>query len=245
MSEDRGRRRTLGSLGAGALGSGRRARPQKVGDPNVLSDAATPNRLSTEAVRPKSVPIGTREAVPGWTPPAGTAPQRSRRIPSLSTVLFVGFVIFTAIRFLGQAAGESPPAAPVATSPGEGPVSTASPGAESSQGPAEPGLIMFGTGSDGDCGVTSAAVLFDVGADVWWSAQLSALQPPEAGAMVVVLRDTEEVSREKVPPDTSVGEWDVLCSTEPVAEQGGGDYRVEVWDLNSVVLLAVGEYRLS
>jgi hypothetical protein len=243
MSEDRGRRRTLGALGAGLPGPARRA-PQKVGDPNVLSDAATPNRLSSEAGRPRSVPIGTLEA-PTWTPPTVATPRRSRRIPSLSTVLFVGFVVFTAIRFLGQAVGESAPEAPVATTPGDGSGSKASAGPESSSAPAEPGAISFGTGSDGDCGVTGDAVEFDVGADIWWSAQLSTVQPPEAGAVVLVHRDGEEVSRETVSPDTSAGEWDVLCSTEPVAERGGGDYQVEVWDADEVVLLAVGEYSLS
>jgi hypothetical protein len=249
MSEDRGRRRRLGSLGAGALGSGGRARPQKIGDPNVLSDAATPNRLSTEAGRPKGLPVGTRET-PTWTPattaaPTVRAPQRSRRVPSLSTVLFVGFVVFTAIRFLGQTVGESAPVAPVATSPGDAPGAIRSSDPEPSLAPAEPGAISFGTGSDGDCGVTDDAIAFNVGTDVWWSAQLSAGQPPEAGAVVIVHRDDAEISRETVPPDTSVGEWDVLCSSEPVAEQGRGDYRVEVWDENTIELLAVGEYRLS
>lgn len=237
MSESRRPRGILNTLGTGKLGARGQARPARVGDPNVLSDAAIPNRLSTEAVRPTSTGGRTSDTAPGPLPaiprPApgalpGSTQGRRLRIPSLSTLIFLGFVAITAFRIFGEfAEGFSP-----GSSPG-GPSATA------------PGMIAFGTASDGDCGVTGEAVAFAEGTEVWWSAKLSAMQPAEAAAVVVIRRDDRQIERQDVPADEALGDWDVLCSTEPIAQHIGGTYRVEVWDAQVKLLLAVGEYRLS
>lgn len=246
MTDGRGRRNRL------VLGQGR-ALAQRVGEPNVLSNAARPNLLSSEVRSVTGALPGSR----GWTgqtaPPvqrrsnamattpiavptqrAGQARRRTGLL-SLQTVIFFGFVIFTAFRFLGQMGGGS--AEPAFTTPANGPGDT--PAAVT------PGSITFGTASDGKCGVTGAATLFAEGTDVWWSAQLSTLQKPDATAVVVVLRNLREISREKVPADPTLGTWDVLCSSSPVEQHIGGSYVVEVWNGDESDLLASGEYSLT
>jgi hypothetical protein len=229
MSDDRPRRGTRGSRRSAA-----RSQQGSVGQPNRLSDAATPNRLSGESTPATGALAGTRQGA--LAAPGGTvlASQRRRQIPSLSTLLFLGFVALTAIRLVGAAMEDAMPATPAPT--------TVNPGRSESP---EPGAITFGTGSDGDCGVVEAAVRFDAGTDVWWSAELATEQPPSADAVVIVLRNGVQVDREYVAPDDSVGVWSILCSTVPVAQKIGGTYRVEVWDGDMTVLHAAGEYELA
>ena len=242
--DENGRRRGIpGPLYAVEPGPGRKTRRAKPGDPNVLSDAATPNRLSSEVARPTGILGGTREPVPGSLRPVGTAARPLRRAPSLTTLLFFGFLAFTALRFAGQLFNQSTPAppAPLATTAPE----AATPGPATTDTPVPAGTVAFGTASDGSCGVTGVGVVFNAGTAVWWSAELTSLRSGDSGAIVIVRRDGNEISSEKMPPAEPAETWDLLCSTEPVAETGIGTYAVEVWDLGMNTLLATGEYRVS
>ena len=110
----------------------RRSAPvaRRVGEPNVLSDQATPNRLSTlgtpgSSKLPAMAPTGpaARPATARPTiatgrparPAEDDAGPRQRRLPSLSTLLFIGFLVFTAARFLSNigAGNDDPTTAPV------------------------------------------------------------------------------------------------------------------------------------
>jgi hypothetical protein len=219
----------------------------RVGEPNVLSDAATPNVLSTQAGRPKPLPVNRsgqqvvlRPAVPtaagseGWLTTGQAAAPSRVRLPSFGTLIFLGFLAITAFRLVGEFASgiTTPTAGPVATSP-------AGPG-----GGAPPGPITFGTGLGSDCDVTGLADEFGPADEVWWSAQLATMQPPEASAIVIVRRNGVEVDHQLVPPDASVGEWSVLCAGEPIDLHDPGTYRVEVWTKDESVLHAAGEYRV-
>ena len=236
MSEDRPQPGIPGRPGSGAPGSRERGRRGSAGEPNVISGVATPNRLSTESAAPTGALSGTRQVTPGDTRPVGATPARRRiPIPSLPTLIFLGFVAITAFRIFGEVADQLLPTAPGTTSPAAGPASV----------PTAPGAILFGTGSDEDCGVTGEGVRFQPGTDVYWSAMLSEEQAADAGAVVIVRRDDQEVEREEVPPDESFGVWDQLCSGAPVAHDGSGSYRVEVWDEDVAVMLAAGTYTLS
>lgn len=236
MSEDRLQRGTPGRPGRGALGGRGQVGRGSAGELNVISGAATPNRLSTESAAPTGALSGTRQVTPGGSLPVGATPARRRiSIPSLPTLIFLGFVAITAFRIFGEVVDQFLPTAPGTTSSATGPASV----------PTAPGAILFGTGSDEDCGVTGEGVRFQVGTDVYWSAMLSAEQAADAGAVVIVRRDDQEVEREEVPPDESFGVWDQLCSGAPVADDGSGSYRVEVWDEDLAVMLAAGTYLLS
>lgn len=220
MSEDRRRGRILG-------------RPAgRVGEPNVLSDAATPNQLSGIVTRPPNVQIGAREGSETWLATGAAAPARSGvRLPSFGTVIFLGFLAITGFRLLGEFVQGLEQQTPGPTTPA---------------GPAqEPGTILFGTKTDGDCGVLETGTAFTAGAEVWWSAELATVQAPDAAVVVIVRRDGTEVDREDVPPDESFGRWSVLCSGAPVIETVAGTYRVEVWDEAVTTLHAAGEYRLA
>lgn len=246
MSEGRRRRGIPGTLGPGALGIDTQPRRGRVGEPNVLSDAAIPNQLSTEVVRPTSVRTsvlsGTREAIPAGMPSGTVTAKRRTGIPSLTTLLFLGFVALTAFRLFGQFVDSFPPADPLPTN--AAPAAT-TPGPGGTAAPVAPGAITFGTASDGECGVTGEGVLFTEGTDVWWSAHMSALQGADAGAVVIVHRNDREIERQVVPAEPDLGDWDVLCSSNPVEQHIGGSYRLEVWDDDIAVLLAAGEYTLS
>lgn len=240
MNQDRRRRGMRGGAGPAA------PRSRAVGEPNVLSDAATPNVLSTQTGRPQ--PLAVRPAQPGavatrgqapqanetWLATGQTAPASRIRLPSVGTLIFLGFLAITAVRFLSEFAGGI-------TEPTGEPVVTTAPAPGSS---VEPGQVTFGTGQGTDCGVTGAAAEFGPNVDVWWSAQLATVQPPDASAVVIVRRGGEEVHREFVPPDTSFGKWSVLCAGEPLTLHEAGTYRLEVWSEDETVLHAAGEYRI-
>jgi len=161
----------------------------------------------------------------------GTAAPKARRLPSFGTVIFLGFLAVTALRVFGQFVGglASPTPTPAIVVPGQAVV---------------PGTIIFGTGSDGDCGVAGTDKQFAAGTEVWWSATLSSQQEPDAEVVVIVYRDDVQVNREDVPADPSFGNWSELCSGDPVDATEVGTYRVEVWDDSVKLLHAVGEFRL-
>lgn len=70
--------------------------------PNVLSNAAVPNQLSTQTRRPAQVLAG--RSATATRMPASAADQASqfersgRPLPSVSTLIFLGFVGFTIFR---------------------------------------------------------------------------------------------------------------------------------------------------
>jgi hypothetical protein len=234
------RRATAGSRGSRTPG------PRRIGEPNVLSDAATPNVLSTQTGRPRPLAVRASragsaarvgpmpQANQGWPATSQPAAQGRVRLPSFGTLLFLGFLAITAVRVLGQVASgiTGPTSEPVATSP-------AGTGSEVAPGP-----VTFGTGQGTDCDVTGAAAEFGRNVDVWWSAELSTRQPADAAAVVIVRRGGEEVQRDFVPSDSSFGEWSVLCAGEPITLHEPGGYRLEVWNEAETVLHAAGEYRV-
>lgn len=210
----------------------RTVRTQRVGEPNVLSDAATPNTLSSMGGRPASVQVGTREGSAGWLSTGTTVNKSRTRFPSIGTLIFLGFLAITGFRLVGEFVRGLPAETPVATSP-------AAPGQTT-----EPGSIVFGSSSDGNCGVSGMQDEFAPGAEVWWTATLSTQQQPDAEVVVIVRLDGAEVDREAVPPDPSFGVWSVLCSGKPITESSPGLYRVEIWDPAITTLQAVGGYKV-
>jgi hypothetical protein len=221
MSEDGrgsgiGRVRRLGAL----------PRIRRVGEPNVLSDAATPNQLSTQISAPPAVRGGRREGPANALVTGEVAARPRSRFPAATTLIFLGFVALTAFRLVNEFAdglGTETPAASQAVAPGP---------------------VTFGTAVGDDCSVTSATGQFSAGSEVWWSAELATEQDRNADAMVVVRRDGLEIDREYVPADPSVGRWNLLCASAPVSERSPGTYRVEVWDGDMAILHAAGEYRV-
>jgi hypothetical protein len=209
------------------------ARPTRlVGEPNVLSDAAVPNTLATPISRPTRVQPATRAAGESRLPTDAGAQTARVRLPSFGTVIFLGFLAVTAFRLFGQfidGLGEAT-APPAIVAPGQAAV---------------PGSIVFGTESDGDCGVLGRGYEFASGSEVWWSARLSSGQAPDAVVVVITYRAGAEVAREEVPADPSFGVWSVLCSVKPVDASAAGTYRIEVRDVSGTVVHAVGEFQLA
>jgi hypothetical protein len=219
--------------------------PRRVGEPNVLSDQAIPNRLSTSTksasapstpvpvpVRPAAARPTTATGRPAEAPADDEAPRR-RRVPSLSTLIFVGFLVFTAARFLNNM-GEG------GADPTTAPRPTAAPGATAPPGPA--GVVSFGTSLGDDCELDGVAGAFSRAADVWWRADLETVQSPDADALVVTFHDDAQIGREFVAADPEFGEWSVLCAGKPTMGASVGRYRVEVWDGPRTVLLATGVF---
>jgi hypothetical protein len=203
---------------------------RRVGEPNVLSDAAVPNTLSTSPAPPARAQPATRSGSESWLATGTAAPAAGRRLPSFGTLIFLVFLAITGFRLFGEfIRGLEATPTPAIVAPGQAVV---------------PGSIVFGTQSDGDCGVEDRGYEFAPGTEVWWSARLSSEQAPDAEVVVVVGRDGAEVGREDVPADTSVGTWSVLCSGKPVDAVDPGTYRVELRDASGTVVHAVGEFRL-
>lgn len=208
----------------------RRTSPGRVGEPNVLSNAATPNTLSAMATGPANVTPSPRTAAPGragWLSTGTTAPRQRVGLPSFGTLIFLAFLAFTGLRL----AGEFVRGLDEETSaPNQAVV---------------PGSVVFGIAPDGDCGVLEASQQFAAGVEVWWTALLASEQQPGAEAVVIVRRDGIEIYREAVPGDPAGGTWSVLCSGSPVKETQPGRYEVEVWDTTISTRHAIGEYRLA
>jgi hypothetical protein len=158
--------------------------------------------------------------------PSDTAGRQRRRLPSFGTLLFIAFVVYWAIRALGNA-GIGLPFPTTAPAPGGG---------------GTVGTVTFGLALDDECGLTQPAGAFAIDADVWWRAELGSEQPPDAEAVVRTYRDGGQIERQEVPAEPEFGAWDVLCAGEPVAGNQPGTYRVEVWNGDESALLAAGSY---
>lgn len=204
--------------------------PRRVGEPNVLSDAAVPNTLSTATPSPARVLQATHSGSEGTLATGTAAPTARVRLPSFGTVIFLVFLGITGFRLVGEfIRGLEATPTPATLAPGQA---------------VAPGSIVFGTDSDGDCGVRDRRYDFAPGTGVWWSARLSSEQAPDADVIVTVSRNGVEVSREDVPAEPSAGRWLILCGGSPVDATDPGIYRVEVRDASGTVVHAVGEFRL-
>lgn len=223
------------------LGTGPANPAGRVGEPNVLTGAAVPNRLSSEVARPVNVSTlaqaptvrraGTVAPRPGAVPTDLQEAPRGRRAPALQTIIVIGFIVVTAIRLASQFLGGASPGDPVATTPPNPNVTVVA-----------PGPITFGTAMDDDCGVTGTANQFGENTEVWWAADLPTEQSSKSVVVVLVLLDHEEVARDVWPPE-GTNSWTVMCDG-PLVKREVGNYRVEVWDEDLKVLQAAGEYEV-
>jgi hypothetical protein len=166
----------------------------------------------------------------GWLATGETAARPRVALPSFGTLIILVFLAFTGFRLLGELVRGIDLTPTVTNPPNQAIV---------------PGSIIFGTASDGNCGVVEAAHDFVAGAEVWWSARLASQQRADAEVVVIVRRDGIEVDREVVPADPPFGAWSVLCAGAPVKENSAGLYLVEVWDSTVTTRHAIGEYRLT
>jgi len=217
------------------------------GQPNTLSDEAAPNRLSIQADGPGPLGVSQplRPAAPqpvanrSWdttgTAPVTRAPTRLR-IPSLGSIIFIAFAIFTAFRLISSFVSSNEQPGP--TTPGIAISTPASVG----EIPSVRGTIAFGTGEDGGCGVIGQAESFGVGTGVWWTAFLSSEQAGTGRVQLLVKRDGRQVDQSIGPGDDSTEPWDVLCASEPITQPDLGTYRVEVRSYDGLTLLASGTF---
>ena len=218
--------------------------PRRVGQPNVLSNQAIPNRLSTQGVPARSSSTSNHASPPrpvqvgqpaigrpagasrAPTPAPGEAGRpRSVRLPSLGTLLTIGFILFWATRVIGNIGNDE-----------ESPTTTAGAG-----GPVA-GVISFGTGLGDGCDLTGVASRFAASTDVWWCAELRTSQPEDVTVVVRAYRDEGQIERYEIPPEQGTGRWEILCPGEAITARQTGSYRVEVWDEPEQVLLAVGTF---
>ncbi|HET7182591.1 MAG TPA: hypothetical protein VFI15_10200 [Candidatus Limnocylindrales bacterium] len=237
-----------------------------VGAPNVLSNQATPNQLSTmgspsRGTAPGSTPAAPRSHVvspttrtlPSRPMPvqAGTAVgrtsqpsddrfERPRRRPTLGTLIFIGFVIFWAARAFGNIdlGGTTGPTSPPRPTAAVQRTAVPAPTIDSS-----PGKVVFGESVTNDgCDLEHVADRFTLGIDVWWQAEMIRVVPADATVVYVATRDGQEVDRDTVPPDPDFGSWKVLCGGSPVPGYQPGTYRVEIWNEAETELLSSGVY---
>jgi hypothetical protein len=229
------------------------APPRRVGEPNVLSDQAIPNRLSTMGKpggiaspaaapnRPTTQPVLAPSQPISRSQPDPRIEQapRPRRRFSPGALITVAFVIFAVARFLnnldlGGAAGTGPPLATTEPRPSL----LARPTIDSS-----PGLVVFGESVTANgCDLEHVAVRFRAGIDIWWQAEMSHLVDADATVVYVATRDGLEVDREVLPPDPEVGEWTVLCGGRPVPGYVPGEYRIEIRNEAETEVLSSGTF---
>jgi len=227
----------------------------------VLSNQAIPNRLSTmpDTVQPSRA-RGARQAAGGARQAAGAsppglpeprtavppkqAPGRERsspvpsgrrvRLPSLGTIVFIGFLALTVARFMGQSlpfGGPTP--RPTGAPGGAGPTASQ---------PFAPGAVWFGTSLSGDCDLSEQASIFTGPVPVWWRAELSVVLGADDGVLVLTFRDDTEIDREQFPPDPAFSAWDILCGSHPITDDNAGAFKVEVWRADRSMRLATGMF---
>jgi hypothetical protein len=207
--------------------------------PVALSNAAVPNQLSAAPARSVATPTERLAAPPLVRRPVQPLnqqfePQR-RRFPSLGAVIILGFLLVTAVRFLGALGGQAPSSQ-----------SEPSFGAPVVAGTSlEGGRVAFGIASDGRCGVVANAIAFPAGSDVWWTARLSRNLSSSQEVVVTILSYDGTVAQRSSGAPLAVAGSQVMCGIKPVAETLRGTYVLEIWDATQSTVLASGAYRLD
>lgn len=171
--------------------------------------------------------------------PDEAGPARVRRLPSLSTLLFIAFLIYAVVRAVGNAGfGTSDPTTAPRPTPGAGATLGAMPTVDS-----RPGKVVFGESITQDgCKLSKSNTRFTIGIDIWWQAEMTRTIEADETVIYVAMRDGVEFERETIAPDPDVGEWQVLCAGRPVDGSRPGRYRVEIRDASGVEILSSGEY---
>ena len=209
----------------------------------MLSNQATPNRLSTMggAARVAKPTVGPTAARPRTTVARDDdeAPSRRLTLPSLRSLLVIGFLVLSAARFFdGAGSGDVGPTTPPRASAGPQATLGARPTVESS-----PGKVVFGESiTDSGCDLTRSGTLFLTGIDIWWQAETTRIVRADETVVYVATRDGVEFEHETIPPDPDIGAWSILCAGQPVAGSWPGLYRVEIRGEAKGELLSSGEY---
>ena len=197
-------------------------------------------RALSRRASPCDPSLRSRSRIRSWdasgTTPAAR-PQTRLRIPSLGSIIFIGFAIFTALRLIGGLASSDEQ--PTVTQPAGVLATPAANGAT----PSKPGTVSFGTAEDANCGVTDRAEAFPAGVAVWWTAYLSSEQRGTDRVQVLVKHDGRQVGQSIGPGEDSTEPWDVLCAGNSITQPEPGVYRVEVRTYDGLKLLAAGEFR--
>lgn len=226
--------------------------------PNVLTDEAQPNVLSTQAtgrapgttswagtsdravapnqVLPARRPVGA-QSVRAQAIADSRFEPRARRGPSLTSVIVIGFLLVTAFRVIGALAGPFFSGQPAQSVP---PITIG--GAL-----LEAGSIAFGISSDNQCGLDHVQSTFHPGADVSWSAHLArSLTSGEVSVEVIVIRNGVEIERSTVlRRDLGARGTDVVCSIRARSDNVIGSYVIQLRDASGSRVLASGKYSLS
>jgi hypothetical protein len=220
--------------------------------PNVLSNEARPNVLSTQSDRRPQGIIGAtaapnrraaanRAALPNQPSRAPTTADarfepRTRRAPSFTTIIVIGFLVVTAFRVLGGLASrffsdqQAPTTAPFVVAGTQ----------------LDGGAIAFGTATDGHCAMARVDSAFPSGTSVWWIANLErSLGDAEEAVVVIVVRNGVDIERAAVSRrDLGANGSHVLCSDKPRADTAAGQYVIQVWDRAQHEVLASGGYAI-
>jgi len=219
----------------------------------VLSNQAIPNQLSTMpgSARPTvepaehGTPVHRRVAAQSGQAPPQQAPRdeaaapgpvrRGIRLPSLGTIIFVGFIALTLSRFVGQALPDIGPT----PRPTSAPQGVATPPASE---PVAPGTVWFGQSVTDDCRLAGRASIFTGPVRVWWRAQLSTVLGASDGVLVLTFRDGEQIDRDAMAPDPGASASDIVCADHFVPDSRAGTFKVEVWRTDRSERLAIGVF---
>jgi hypothetical protein len=229
--------------------------------PNVLTDAAVPNRLSTQ-MRSDPGPGSTatadvwssRPQLARGAPGLPRRPTRSR--PQLSSFIFVVLLVFGFLRSIGAFSGSEPPTAtPAPPRPtSQAAHVTATPTSQAGRVTATPtslritpAAVLFGTGRPIDCQPTELGTLFPLHTPVYWGAIFTTNLSHDTKVEWRLYHDDQLLSFSLGPTRIPGGFWDRICADDPLAPEDGGTYRLEVWiwNLKPIELLASGEFVLS
>jgi hypothetical protein len=235
------------------LVAGARALMRPEAQPNVLSNAAEPNRLSTQSTGLAPNIPGRNQAPTGVVPqnrllapgsaaraavPADTRFERpARRAPSLSRIIFIGFLLVTGFRLAGSLLGGLAPSQAVPT---------AAPQLVRGSD-IEPGAVAFGIAADGTCGILGAGTLFNGATDVWWSANLDRGLVGASESLLVIEKRNGVVIEQAATSVSDLGRYgsSVVCAIKPVGHATVGTYVLQVWDAAQTQLLASGAYTIG
>ncbi|HJP89484.1 MAG TPA: hypothetical protein VJ850_10665 [Candidatus Limnocylindrales bacterium] len=242
------------------------ARP--VGAPNVLSNQATPNRLSTMGTTGGGIPAASAGPAKAATRPVvGSAPlprptiatgrpatvggraappsatddrfERPSRRPKLGTIITIGFVIFWALRFFNSSGIGGGGSTPTPRASTRPPVTLA----PRPTPHAAKGQVVFGEEADSSsCGLDKRSTRFTIAVEVYYEAEMEHVVAADATVVIIEKHDNVEIDRQEVPPDPDVGAWARFCGGGPVAGYQTGVYRLEIWNEAQTELLSSGSF---